>query len=824
MSNASKKLLSKAESERRQYGPLLIAIQTITEVLHIEGSFTNFAGTSKENLRDEAALCNSSSLVESERKLQGTTYFLRHHGLITLASKFKELSPIMIEPTFNLFQTLIEDVCAVNQNIACDQDLMLGITAFLQSMMNFNIIDRNSESKFCELMLSMASIMKIYDGLLVSWFRTIEEVAGAPSRIPSAQTVGKNRSESIDSRVMKNDYHREFPLFCLLLNYVHHGGKAGEYSRTGLLYLIEVASESEALVKWVLISDLGSLMASGLCALYSQLIRARQQPGVIDELSHLQSIEKKDLDTFLSYLLFWQDMLAFARKSSSLTKNLVYHFDVLFVRQLLYPLIFENTDSNGGYSDLLIELFTSILDTLDHNLLSQAILCYFMGFPLSHESYNSSTNIRLPSISIFNSKEGAPILTLHDIISSTLIASDTSKRERVLRLLSLLVSKYYPYTVNTLIPIQLVPGKEQRMGYLQDLNIVQTVCRSILSGVLDFELSQKKIENYKKDIEIRAERTLFPAPALKKRFLAEEIEKVEGTETLLKANYPRGTLQLHQLQEKDWEKCGPEESPGEDCILSLILGSRLPSFFLNSSSENLMLTLFLVELGTSGWLDLHGWATKALLKQILQLKNEYSELRSRINHFSLLLVVLERSLGLEEAGEMANLPESQLPETLVNENEASWSSNYIGGWASSPLHAKQLMTRSFSIFSLSAVRSLVFTSEDESNVDDPSNDSESEESSKHGEVVKENTLEQNSLATSDNNDSEMKLPKNFTGTTDMNEIQDYAKIRAQLEEEINFKGEMKIKVMQLCTNALIFQDFVCELEALYHVRFWLYEN
>jgi hypothetical protein len=57
------------------------------------------------------------------------------------------------------------------------------------------------------------------------------------------------------------------------VDYVHSEGRAGDFARTGLLYLIETASRSKDLEKWLIESDLDTLMATGLGALYSQLGR-----------------------------------------------------------------------------------------------------------------------------------------------------------------------------------------------------------------------------------------------------------------------------------------------------------------------------------------------------------------------------------------------------------------------------------------------------------------------------------------------------------------------------------------------------------------------
>lgn len=54
---------------------------------------------------------------------------------------------------------------------------------------------------------------------------------------------------------------------------MHHEGRVGDFARTGLLYIIEAAYTSGDLEKWIVESDLATLMASGLGALYSQLSR-----------------------------------------------------------------------------------------------------------------------------------------------------------------------------------------------------------------------------------------------------------------------------------------------------------------------------------------------------------------------------------------------------------------------------------------------------------------------------------------------------------------------------------------------------------------------
>lgn len=63
------------------------------------------------------------------------------------------------------------------------------------------------------------------------------------------------------------------PLCYPLIDRVHHDGRIGDFARTGLLYILEATGRSPNLEEWVMSSDLATLMASGLGALYSQLSR-----------------------------------------------------------------------------------------------------------------------------------------------------------------------------------------------------------------------------------------------------------------------------------------------------------------------------------------------------------------------------------------------------------------------------------------------------------------------------------------------------------------------------------------------------------------------
>ena len=171
----------------------------------------------------------------------------------------------------------------------------------------------------------------------------------------------------------------DFPLFYLLLDHVHHDGRVGEFARTGLLYIVESSARSEVLEKWIVESDMATLMASGLGALYSQLSRlalARvsvsdltdlsrklvvsydkdhvplivafsdktQPPTTFDAVETSSPDFKEGLTTFLNYLVFWQDVLENCT-SHDVKQTLLDHLEFLFLKQLLWV---ELTSSAGS--------------------------------------------------------------------------------------------------------------------------------------------------------------------------------------------------------------------------------------------------------------------------------------------------------------------------------------------------------------------------------------------------------------------------------------------------------------------------------------------
>jgi hypothetical protein len=198
------------------------------------------------------------------------------------------------------------------------------------------------EVEVVELSFNITTKIRLDPDILPAWFL-------AQDHKEETRTVERDAHANFTGKTHKED----FPLFYLLIDYIHNEGRIGDFARTGLLYIIEAASNSLALEQWIVESDLATLMATGLGALYSQLSRKLVIDHLRDELppilalsdyehplttSEIISSASQDfqghMETFLSHLVFWQDVLNHC-KSVEVKQTLLEHFQVIFLQQLL---------------------------------------------------------------------------------------------------------------------------------------------------------------------------------------------------------------------------------------------------------------------------------------------------------------------------------------------------------------------------------------------------------------------------------------------------------------------------------------------------------
>ena len=118
-------------------------------------------------------------------------------------------------------------------------------------------LDAKMEAQMIEVLFAISAKLRLQPEILPAWFRNRMSDSG----------------DEHESHRGGASYREDFPLFYLTVDYIYHEGRVGDFARTGLLYLIECAGQSSILEQWIIESDLATLMASGLGALYSQLSR-----------------------------------------------------------------------------------------------------------------------------------------------------------------------------------------------------------------------------------------------------------------------------------------------------------------------------------------------------------------------------------------------------------------------------------------------------------------------------------------------------------------------------------------------------------------------
>ncbi|KAK7205614.1 Retinoic acid induced 16-like protein-domain-containing protein [Myxozyma melibiosi] len=392
----------------------------------------------------------------------------------------------------------------------------------------------------------------------------------------------------------------DFPLFHFLLDFIYHDGKSGEFSRTGIIFIVESAHPGSSLERWILDSDFGTLMASGLGALYSQLSRrlfrafqSAQEPKIVavakeSERKYIGSSNddtaigpetaeelernKINLEIFLSYLEFWQDTLSHC-KSALIRANLLEKFDTLFLRQLLLPSLVETMDVNN--SDLSVAVMTylrAIFDTLQQKDIVEIILSCLIT---SDRSETTNGDKEDKSTSQFN------------MVRMIIDGLDTRSQQTVgssLRLISSLVRRHYPYVLNTIFSVKSL--SESFQPTVTPFNVYAKELEFLLDLLPEGE-ETSEIESQAYDNYLKESRRIIESHAyLPKSLLSAEM-------SLSREASDQSRLFKHSMNTDDqtWTR-----------LLRL-----LSQFFANSVELNLILTRVFIDLASCGWMSLRGW-------------------------------------------------------------------------------------------------------------------------------------------------------------------------------------------------------------------------
>ena len=367
----------------------------------------------------------------------------------------------LLKTTLDIFKVLIdcEEVDFLEERIFADALLRFIGTISPTGPL---IVSVDTEGKVSEVLFAIASKIRLQPSLLSAWFQ------------PSATM--EERDPVPHTRKDKD----AFPLFYLTLDYIHHDGRVGDFARTGLLYIIESASHSEALERWIVESDLATLMASGLGALYSQLSRKlilsftkdnipailsfsdTPQPKTPSDAEKTTSPDfQAHLATFLSYLVFWQDILEHCG-SEDIKRSLLDHFRFLFLQQLLYPSLMESSDADGGSSVAVLTYLRCIIESIDNPELIKLTLQYLLAVPEYPDDEGKparpatlarrrKSQTLISTLAEVQEKPVPDLFTLVDLVLTSLRSRDQQTVTATLRLVSVILRNQHQFAVPSMI-------------------------------------------------------------------------------------------------------------------------------------------------------------------------------------------------------------------------------------------------------------------------------------------------------------------------------------------------------------------------------------
>ncbi|KAI9482932.1 MAG: Retinoic acid induced 16-like protein-domain-containing protein [Benjaminiella poitrasii] len=296
-------------------------------------------------------------------------------------------------------------------------------------------------------------------------------------------TPQKNAADN-DIAQEQSQHEYEFLLFTYLLRFVHREGRSGDFARTGLLFLMELANDQ--LGDFILGSDFATIMAAGLGALYSQLprkliVRDEVEQIYSNPISYLlgqESLEnscdsfglgaeysnshefKYQLDSFLKLLEFCQDVLTRC-PNSNICLSLLKSTRSIFLENILYPSILECSDTDGS-SVAVISYVDLILQTVQQEDLSRVIVGYLMNeeeettskidIDLSRMDLNENndTSTATNDTTTTTANKHLPHFTLKDLIFSRLKSNSQTTVIATLKLLKTLITNHCRYSLGLL--------------------------------------------------------------------------------------------------------------------------------------------------------------------------------------------------------------------------------------------------------------------------------------------------------------------------------------------------------------------------------------
>ncbi|PGH15212.1 hypothetical protein AJ79_02577 [Helicocarpus griseus UAMH5409] len=444
------------------------------------------------------------------------------------------------------------------------------------------------EARLVELLFGVANNIRLRPTILPAWF--------FPKDYDNQKAEVLESGKEFAGATRKDD----FPFFYLLIDYVHHEGRSGDFARTGLLYIIETASRSKELERWLIESDLATLMATGLGALYSQLNRKLLFSTDDENIPHIVALSDyaqvetasrpklgAHMDAFLSYLLFWQDTVDHC-KSAEVNDTLLDHFQVLFLQQLLYPSLLESSDVDGGSTSAVITYLCRILESIDQPDLVHRILHFLLASKSGSEptlqvpnkekirmsiSRRKSLDL-LASFAEAAAKPSPELFNLVDLVLMSIRSKNPPTVVATLQLITVIFQRHHFFASSLIKTVE----RPDESAYIRPIGALNTELQNLVGlakSLLDDPSLDQAYGNYLVEayaiLDLRT-----PIPPLVGGPL---VDSVRDSPVVLQTN---------------------------DEILKGMI-DRLDSFFTNSVVMNLALTDAFAGLASSNFISLDGW-------------------------------------------------------------------------------------------------------------------------------------------------------------------------------------------------------------------------
>nr|POE59003.1 upf0518 protein [Quercus suber] len=465
------------------------------------------------------------------------------------------------------------------------------------------LIGVETETAILELLFTVSAKIRLQPEILSVWFQS--------TSLSRQDERSGTEKKSFVGLTQKED----FPLCYLLIDRVHHEGRIGDFARTGLLYIFEATGRSDDLEQWVVQSDLSTLMASGLGALYSQLSRelsilhadamlppilamsdySTTHPRATAE-SAFSARHEGHMATFLSYLAFWQDVLDHCR-SSDVKQTLLDHFQILFLQQLLYPSLLQSSDTDGGSSVAVLTYMAAILDALEYPDLIHMILTYLLAISGNAEPVVSNSDSvtngagDLDSNMTGGQRRSLVVLTatkdpddvvepalfnLTDLVMNSISSESSQTVFAALKLTTTIVTRQQEYAFGTLLKVNAADHR--------------AVTRTIGASALELD----------KYSEIAIKLHDHPGIDIAYAGLCHDVR------LNIEAQVPFRTSDTAEPLQRDYTSVNRHIVSAQDPLLQNLM-SLLTTFFTNSIDVNLALTQTVICIASCAAIRLDGW-------------------------------------------------------------------------------------------------------------------------------------------------------------------------------------------------------------------------